>query len=118
MDGDPEKPRYMAQAQDVFGNKPTQYNLPTTHVIHESPLLKQYIKTDDLTGTITINPLLFTKLGLGIEPMVKGTTLIAFLTTFITTIYNLHTHAAPGVPPVPLGTAPTGAELSTKHFLD
>jgi hypothetical protein len=123
QDGNPSKARYMAQAQDVFNNKPISYKLPTDHIVHESPILKQFIKVDDLTGTITINPAIFTKLGLGTSPMVKGTELLAYLTTLVTAIYNTHTHicAAPGLPsatPLPQGTPPSGSELSLKHFLD
>lgn len=122
MDGDPEKPRYFAQAQDIFGNRPTNYKLPTDHVVIESPILKQYIKVDDLTGTITISPTLLTKLGLGTNAMVLGTALLAWITSFITS-YNLHVHGGvtPGpnltLPPSVPQSPPTGV-LSLKHFLD
>ena len=53
------------------------------------------------------------KLNSGIESFVKGNTFNTWLSNFITVIYNLHTHAGAGQPPVPLGTAPTNILSST-----
>lgn len=133
MDGDPERPVYQGQVAEIFGNVPSSFDgLPSTRILHESPLLGNLIKTDDLTGEITIDPALFTILGSGIEPMALGTQLFVFLTALVTAInanvvlFNTHVHGdatppvilSPGVIvqlPVP---TPSPGVLSVKHFLD
>lgn len=129
VDGDEERAMYEGQASEILGNVPSGYDgLPTTRILHESPLLGNLIKTDDLTGEITIDPAFFTILGSGIEPMALGTQLFAFLTALVTAInanvvlFNAHTHAdlspVTGTPlllPVP---TPSPGVLSVKHFLD
>jgi len=140
VQGDPSRPRW--SGQDFESNltlpKFAHNLLPTTHVIHESPILKQSIVVDDLLANIRIKPLLGLKVGLATEPMVRGTGLTAFLIAMVTQInamvtgFNAHTHlsTAPGtptgipaasVPPIvqlPV-TPPTGAEYNSLfNFLD
>jgi hypothetical protein len=63
-----------------------------------------FVTVDGTSNTVDI--------GTGVEPGVLGNTLNTYLTNFITTIFNLHTHASPISPPVPLGSAPAGITTS------
>lgn len=49
INGDRAKPVYLYPASEIINNIPTKFNgLPTTHIIHESPKSKSYIKHNDL----------------------------------------------------------------------
>lgn len=47
-----------------------------------------------------------------LQPTILGNALNAYLTNFITSIFNVHTHASPIAPPVPLGTPPSGIKTT------
>jgi hypothetical protein len=117
MGGDAALPVYIGQMNDMLLQLPNAFDgKPTTHVPFESPLLKSFIKFDDLLGKIILDAL-FIEIGAGaVEPMVLGTQLQTFLTTLVTTVYNLHVHtitdpiSGPLIsgPPNPTTVAPAG----------
>lgn len=126
MGGDPGRPVYIGEVVEIPGTKPSQYSTPMSHVLFESQS-RDYIKYDEalktLVATITkmsVDSQSFeveapdVSIGRGAtEFMVLGTALLSWLTTFINTVFNIHTHADPSSPPVPLGVAPTSI-LSTR----
>ncbi len=129
--GDREWPVYRCKAQESSDEIPSLYDgLPTTHVVFESPLMKQGIVVDDLTGSVAILNKLLLKLGskTATSPVVKGDQLLTFLGTLVTTInalitkYNAHTHPETGSTTGPTtntasaATAPTSALVSTSVF--
>lgn len=110
--GDRDWPVYRCKAQESPDDVPSLYDgLPTTHVVFESPLLKQGIVVDDLTAQVSVLSKLLLKLGdkTASSPLVKGDQLLTFLTQLVTTInsiitaHNGHQHptAAVGAPSPP-----------------
>jgi len=130
--GDMDWPVYRCLAQESSDAIPSNYDgLPTTHVVFESPLLKQGMVVDDLTAQVTILSKLLLKLGdkTATSPVVKGDQLLTFLGQLVTTLnalitkYNAHVHPETGVTtsppsgaPATAATAPTSALLSTSVF--
>lgn len=129
--GDREWPVYRCKAQESGDEIPSLYDgLPTTHVVFESPLLKQGIVVDDLTGQVSVLSKLLLKLGdkTASSPVVKGDQLLTFLGSLVTAInaivtaYNAHTHPETGATTGPTASAatpvsaPTSALVSTSVF--
>lgn len=130
--GDRDWPVYRCKAQESSDDTPSLYDgLPTTHVVFESPLLKQGIVVDDLTAQVTVLSKLLLKLGdkTASSPVVKGDQLLTFLGSMVTTInalvtkYNAHQHpetggttGPPSNAPATAVSAPTSALVSTSVF--
>ncbi len=79
LGGDVNWPVYRGVAGEVglLSGLPTTWRkLPTHHVLFESPVTKAYMSYDDLLTLFEIFPIGFLKIGLGIEPMIKGASML------------------------------------------
>lgn len=131
MAGDCNRPVYLEMCNDLKKGDnsfcvPSWYKgNPKLRIIYQSPVSQKGIKLDDTQGILTIDAEKLIELFAGSsEPFVLGTKLNTWISNFITTIFNMHTHVFTGTvsgatcagttnPPLPTGTAPTDI-LSTK----
>lgn len=127
LNGDMNRPVYITNCTELKkdDNKycvPEWYvGDPKLRVIYQSPLSKKGIKLDDTQNILTIDEDNIVLIDGSTEPYVLGDKLNTYLTNFINTIFNLHTHIVTdpvsgpltSTPPAPTGTAPSDI-LSTK----
>jgi hypothetical protein len=138
MGGDPSKAVYMGIASEMINMKPSKFTFQTSHVIFEHPqnkhglvydeLLRKYILDGQMLdikmmGDILIDPGpgMFTFYTGSTEPATLGTKLMTWLTTFINSTFNAHTHVVAGVMPgvgsitsavpLPTGTPPVPTDF-------
>ena len=92
---------------------------PTLNIVASGNLHVQingvpFLTIDGSTNTVDLGPTAsHVNLGAAVEPTVLGNTLNTYLSNFINTVFNLHTHqvistGAPTLTPTPLGTPPSG----------
>ena len=120
--GDPERRAYIGLASEMMGNTPSAYlGTPTQHVLFQDPITGASVTFDGVR--LMIDSTLISLGANATEFAVLGTSFYTWLVTFITTVFNLHTHvcAAPGSPsavPVPIEAAPSPtAFLSTSTLV-
>ena len=105
IDGNIDLPIYTGIDTKMKDMLPDAYTDEKSQVLFESQARDFAMVYDETDKVLTI--------GNGSESFVKGDTFDTWIANFITAIYNTHTHAGNGIPPVPTGTAPTN-HLSDK----
>lgn len=135
INGDSGNPVYIGIAMELQGQLPTKYQFGK-HVIFEMPNKNEGITFDENMLKMEIDPTeldINTKSDInidslagditflqGTEKAVLGNKLITWLTTFINTIFNLHTHlgnlGAPTSAPTPLGVPPIESDFCSTRI--
>lgn len=128
LNGDMNKPVYIGLCNEMKKEDstyciPSWYTGdPTLRIVYQSPKTKKGICLNETDGEMLIDADTITLIDKSTEPFVLGTKLNSWLTNFVTSIFNSHTHlvtvdpsthAGATVTPLPIGTAPTDI-LSTK----
>ncbi len=113
MAGDISRPVYLEMANEVAGQIVAAYSgTPTTKVLYQNTKDGNKIVYDEASQQMDVT---FGTLNIGdgaAEAMTLGNKLNTWISNFVTSVFNVHTHtcAAPGSPsgvPNTLGTAPT-----------